>query len=95
MLGQVKQIVTGHINELLNLEKRLYKKRKPICNACKLKTIVEVMGIQTELCNPKLYLNVNTNQTSEYPKEGYVKGCGCRVEASTRVKDKKCPVGKW
>jgi hypothetical protein len=94
-MSKIKQIVTGHINELFHIEEKLYSKRKPICNICKLKIEIEVMGIQTEICNPKLYLNVETNRTSEYPKEGYEKGCGCRVEASTRVKDKKCPLGKW
>ena len=94
-MQQAKQIVVGHINESLKLEEKLYAERKPICDKCKLKTISTILGIKTEICNPDLYLNPKTNETSKYYKEGYYSGCGCRLEASTRVKDKECPAGKW
>lgn len=95
MLGQAGQIFIGHLNEFLNLETELYNKRKPICNSCKLKIKIDILGKQVELCNPNIYLNPITNETSSTLKEGFYKGCGCRLEASTRVKDKVCPTGKW
>lgn len=95
MLGQAGQIVIGHINEFLKAEQKLYDKRKPICDSCKLKTKIDILGKQIELCNPNIYLNPTTDEISDTYKDGFYKGCGCRLEASTRVKDKVCPTGKW
>jgi hypothetical protein len=95
MFNQITQIITGHVNELLNLEQKLYNERKPICNKCKLKIKIKIMDTHTEICNPNLYLNPETNEIIDYPKEGFKNGCGCRLEASTRTKDKICPLGKW
>ena len=49
----------------------------------------------TEMCNADLYLNPKTNDVSVYPKEGYIKGCGCHLKWKIANKNSKCPAGKW
>lgn len=88
----LKDIAKGHILEVFNLEEDLSNVRMNICKKCPLYTISELLG---PLCNSKLYLNVDTNKTSELPREGYKNGCGCRLEAKTRLKDNHCPLNKW
>lgn len=46
-------------------------------------------------CSSKLWLNPETNDVSIEKKDGYIKGCGCRINAKIRVADEKCPAGKW
>ena len=49
----------------------------------------------TEMCNAGLYLNPETNDVSVYPKEGYIKGCGCHLKWKIANKKSKCSAGKW
>ena len=95
MIGQASQIAVGHMKEFFDLEKELYNKRRPICNSCPLLTTKEILGIETEVCNSDLYLNPKTNEVSTEAKNGFYQGCSCRIGAALRVKDKKCPAGKW
>lgn len=85
-------IIEGHLKELFNQEEELYIKRIRICLDCLLYKIDPILG---EICNSKIYLNPETNMTSVYPKNGYYKGCGCRLKAKGRLKDAKCPLEKW
>ena len=86
----IGQIVKGHVNELLGLNKDISQVRMDICRRCPL-FLNELGGI----CNPKLYLNVETGDVSTKKKDGYVNGCGCRLSAKTRLSGSKCPNGKW
>ena len=88
----IDQIIKGHINELLKKEKELYEYRINICKYCPLYKRDNILGY---VCNPDLYLNPKTGETSEDNLPNFYNGCGCRLEASTRVKEKRCPVGKW
>lgn len=88
----INQIVKGTVNNLLNKEDELYNERIKICNTCKLRTINKVFGA---ICNPNLYLNPTTNETSFNSKPGFKSGCGCVLNSKTRVKEAKCPLGKW
>lgn len=87
---EVKNIIHGHINELFNLNNEISKKRLNICYRCPLYS-PKLGGI----CNNKLWLNVNTGDVSIIKKDGYVKGCGCRTLAKTRLLEATCPAGKW
>ena len=84
-------ILTGHINEVLGLNKDLSKQRLQICSQCPLceKTIAG------PICNRKLWYNVKTNEVSNKQKVGFKNGCGCRLKAKTSVTNAECPVGKW
>lgn len=89
---EVGKIVKGHVNEFFNKEQELHDKRIKICKECPLYKKDNILGY---ICNPDLYVNIKTGDTSEDYKPNYVNGCGCRLSASTRVKDKRCPLGKW
>ena len=85
-------IIEGHLNELFNKEEDLSKKRIKICKSCLLYKNDILLG---EVCNSKLYLNPDNNDTSTYPKKGYYNGCSCRIQAKSRLPEAKCPLNKW
>ena len=88
----ITNIISGHVNEALGFNQDLYEKRIAICKKCPLYTKHKIIG---EYCSPQLYLNPETNDISFKYKHGYKHGCGCRLDAKTRLKNEKCPVGKW
>lgn len=87
---QIGNIINGHVNELLGLNKNISETRLAICKRCPLYT--SKFG---GLCNNRLWLNTETGDVSISYKEGYVKGCGCRLNAKTTLAREKCPAGKW
>lgn len=87
----ISDIIKGHVKELLNEGQPLSEKRMAICATCPL----YLKGKLGPICNPGLYLNVDTNETSTVAAEGFKKGCGCRLNAKTRIEDAECPLGKW
>lgn len=87
---EISNIVQGHINEALGLNKDIKKERLKICASCPLLS-PKLGGI----CNNRLWMNPNTNEISIKPKDGYIKGCGCRIQAKTTLPNAKCPLGKW
>lgn len=87
---EINNIVTGHINEMLGLNKDISKERMRICQKCPIFS-TKYGG----LCNSKLYIDPITNDVSIEPKDGYVKGCGCRLLAKTSLLDAKCIIDKW
>ena len=86
----IKDIVKGHVNELLGLNQDISQVRMNICRKCPL-FLNELGGI----CNPRLYLDAKTGDVSTIKKDGYVNGCGCRLSAKTRLSGSTCPNGKW
>ena len=89
---EVGQIVKGFTNSALRRERDLDLKRIAICKKCKL---YKVDGIFGPVCNSGLYLNPKTDETSRTKKIGFIKGCGCNLNAKTRVPEAKCTVDKW
>ena len=87
----IRNIVEGHINEFMGNEEELFKKRIAICKLCPLYKHTPLGPI----CNSNLYLNPITDEYVSYEKEGYIRGCGCRLNAKTRLIDSECPSGKW
>jgi len=87
----IKQIIEGHVNEALNKNTDISQERMTICKACPL-IKDSTFG---PLCNPALWINPLTNQTSEKKEQGMFKGCGCRLNAKTRLEDAHCPANKW
>lgn len=86
----VFDIVNGHVKEVLNISKDLSENRLKICYRCPLYSN-RLGGI----CNSRLWLNPNTGDVSISKKDGYISGCGCRLQAKTRLPNAVCPVGKW
>lgn len=87
----VSQIVNGTLKNIFNQEEKLYNKRIVICRQCKLRKIDTIFG---EMCSPSLYLNPNTDEISNVPKEGFTPGCGCVLGSKTRVRELECPLKK-
>lgn len=91
MFNQAKQIVEGHLNEITGNNQSLSEKRLEICKRCPL--YKDAFGGQ---CNPRYWLNPETGDVSTYRRgDNYYKGCGCRLQAKTRVVKAKCPAKKW
>ena len=65
------------------------KKRLEICKKCPI--YAQARGI----CNSALWINPKTDETSDVPKAGYVKGCGCAIFYKVQSSSAKCVAGKW
>lgn len=87
----INQIVQGTFNNLLRREEELYKERIQICRNCKLLMETKLFGA---ICNPNIYLNPITNETSSTAKAGFKNGCGCVLSSKCRVKEVHCPLNK-
>ena len=85
------QIIKGHVYELFNNEEELSKARLDICSKCPLLK----KGKYGLVCNPNLFLDPETDETSAVSKEGYIRGCGCRLQAKSRLAEATCPANKW
>ena len=87
---EIGNIVKGHINEVLGLNKDISTGRLQICRQCPLYS-PKYGG----LWNNRLWLNVETGDVSMTKRAGYKNGCGCRLSAKTSLTNAICPVGKW
>lgn len=92
-MGGIKHIIEGHINEFLGNKQNIAAPRRAICNKCPMRHINDFWGWLE--CNPHLYIDPKTNKTSDTPRPGYYKGCGCKILQKTTVPNEKCPAGKW
>lgn len=92
-MGGIRNIVEGHVNELLDINSSIAQPRLKICKLCRLYHQNKITGWME--CNSKLWLNPETNDVSKEKQDGYVKGCGCRINAKIRVANERCPAGKW
>jgi hypothetical protein len=63
---EVGQIIKGHVNEVLGLNKDISEQRLKVCYSCPLYS--SKFG---GMCNNKLWLNPNTGDVSIYPEDGY------------------------
>lgn len=86
----IAQIVEGHVKEALNLDQDISETRLNICRKCPLYSY-SLSGT----CNSHMWLNPKTNEVSVTAREGFIHGCGCRLQAKTRVLQAHCPVDKW
>lgn len=86
----VRDVVEGHLNEVVNKNTSLSEVRMQICKECPLYKSTTLGPI----CNNKLYMDSEGN-TSENPLNGYKKGCGCRLNAKTRLERAVCTHGRW
>lgn len=84
-------IIEGHIHELIGDKRAISNPRLRICKKCPLRRETFLGAI----CNDRLWLDPKTNQISTRPIDGYVKGCGCRLDAKTTLANATCPAGKW
>lgn len=84
-------IIGGHFNEALGINSALSESRLKICRKCPLYKMTTV----GPMCNSNMWINLKTGDVSETIKDGYVNGCGCRLEAKTTLVNARCPINKW
>ena len=89
-MGKISDIVGGHVKEFLELNEDLYLERIKICKQCPL--YLDKLG---GMCDSSLWINPDTNETSDIPLYGWFRGCGCRLRAKARNKDNQCIINKW
>lgn len=89
-MSSILDILDGHVNEMFNNNEELFKKRLEVCKQCPLYKETPVGPI----CNPKLYISEG-GDVSTTRKDGYKRGCSCRLNAKTRLQHSRCIVGKW
>lgn len=94
IIGKRNEIVDGHINELRskiglasNSEEYIFAKRENICNACPLKN--------GNNCDTQKWINPLTFEVATAPKDGFIRGCGCRLSAKQKSKQSRCPANFW
>lgn len=91
-MGQIIDIINGHVNEALGKNEDIKDQRMEICKKCPLYKETP-MG---PVCNPRLYISETDKTTvTDRPRVGYKRGCGCRITAKTRLPNAKCVIGKW
>lgn len=76
-------------NKNLNMNVQNIKEREKICRNC------PIFNPNGEICNPKLWINPDTNESSTTSKSGYIKGCGCHVMFKMKNINSHCIAGKW
>ncbi len=86
----ITDIIKGHANEFLGLNEDMSQKRLAICKKCPIYS-----PSYGGLCNSDLYINPETGRISFEAKEGYVRGCGCRLKAKTTLPNSHCIINKW
>lgn len=94
MYRKRKEIINGHMNELYTLagmtsksDAAVFSIRQKICDDCPLKI--------NNTCNTNMWIDPTTMETSTTGKQGFVRGCGCRLSAKQKSKYSKCPAGFW
>lgn len=83
-------IANGHLKRITGSNEELSQNRLKICYSCPLYS-KRLGGI----CNNKLWLNPITGDVSTTKKQGYYRGCGCILDAKTRLPNAVCSAGKW
>jgi len=88
------EIINGHINELKNVagltsktEKNIFTLRENICNECPIKV--------NNSCDSSRWIHPKTLEVFNHSKEGFIRGCGCRLSAKQKSKASVCPAGFW
>lgn len=91
IIKQAKDILEGHVKEVTGKNNQLSEQRLEICEQCSIFKMTSLGPI----CDSKKWIDPKTFESSNFPKSGYKKGCGCRLNAKTRLKSNHCIVGKW
>lgn len=89
-IENAKDIITGHLHELRGKHTYLMTKRMSICGRCPL---YKYTG--GGICRSDMWIDPLTDETSTFEVPGFVRGCGCRLRAKTRIPNAHCPAGKW
>lgn len=89
-MSQLGDILEGHMNELLHKQEDISFKRLQICDQCPIVNHT-VLGM---MCDSNKWINKN-DEVSFEAKEGFTRGCGCRMSAKSTLEQAHCIIGKW
>lgn len=71
----------------------LFESRMEICRRCPLYKIDSVYG---PVCNKRLYISEEDKLTvTTWPRAGFKKGCGCKLNWKAKNANAHCIVNKW
>lgn len=65
--------------------------RKKICKECAIMRLTD-FGMK---CDNRRWLNPETNESSYFKHDGWVKGCGCDIDIKVKRLGNHCPGNKW
>lgn len=85
-------ILHGHINEVLKKEEDLSQSRLEICKNCPLLKISNAFG---PICDSTKYISPDGTNWDVVYHNGWIRGCGCRLKAKTRLNNAHCIINKW
>lgn len=85
-------VLQGHINEVLKREEDLAQSRLAICKECPGYKETKAFG---PVCDSSKYISPDGQEVDIKPHQGWIRGCGCRLKAKTRLKNAHCVIGKW
>lgn len=74
------------------MNNELIESRLQICKDCPLYT---KNSFGWDVCNPNLYFNPETSETSKKKKSGFVNGCGCKLSSLISNENNHCHANKW
>ena len=89
-MGTIGNIVEGYTNLALGKNGGMSDARMEICRKCPL-----FKNVAGGLCNPRLWLNPETDEVKTVKTPGFYKGCGCVLASKTRASAAHCPAKKW
>lgn len=94
LIDKRNEIVNGHLNELRSKmgmanenEEYIFSLREKICNGCPLKN--------GNNCDTQRWINPQTLEVVTSPKDGFIRGCGCRLSAKQKSRLSRCPANFW
>ena len=91
-MSQVADIIKGHYNELVGSNDDLEKTRLAICEKCPLYR----KASWGPTCDSKKYISTIDKKSWSWVRQpNYVRGCGCRLTAKTRLPSAHCIAGSW
>lgn len=90
-LRNIKNIINGHIKEIINDEEELLERRLKICRICPLYT--DKLG---GICDKEKYYDfVLDKHCRPDDSDTCIHGCGCRMQAKGRLPYANCVANKW
>jgi hypothetical protein len=91
-MKKISDIAEGHLNEFLRKNEEMQQERLEICSKCPICDKETPFGY---MCSDKLWIHPATNEVSSFARDGFIRGCGCRLNAKTTLKDNHCIINKW
>lgn len=74
------------------LDKSLIEERMNICKKC---PIYKEHSIHGGICDSSKYISKDGQRWSYFKKDGFVKGCGCKLNNKTKYSTNHCIIDLW